>query len=382
MPVDPAPSSPAVIADDRSLRSLLRTVRESPRLAFDTEAASYHRYFDRIYLIQLSSEAVTAIVDPLGIRDMAPLGRLLANRRIEVVFHDADYDLRVLDRDYGFHPTHLFDTRVAAQLLGEPGVGLGALLEKYFDVRLDKKMQRADWSRRPLTEDMIRYAASDTRHLLALRDVLDRELEARGRRHWAQEEFKRLESLRWAPPEGQGFLRIKGAKTQPPRTLAVLKALYEWREEQARAQDRAPFRILGNEALMAVARAAPTGRASLARIRGLPTTARRRFGDDLLAAVHQGRETPPEQMPMVERAGRGRPSRRVERCVTRLKALRARRADELGLEVGVLCPNGTLYAIARAEPVETAGLDALTDLRRWQREALGEETLLGAVRAD
>ena len=157
-----APSPPVLLADDDALQSFVGKLRKQSCVALDTEAASFHRYVDRIYLLQLSSDSETAIIDPLSIKNLKPLGRLLADSSVEVVFHDADYDLRVLDRDYGFRGKRLFDTRIAAQLLGEPAIGLGPLLEKYFGVRVNKKYQRADWSQRPLTPEMISYAATDT----------------------------------------------------------------------------------------------------------------------------------------------------------------------------------------------------------------------------
>ena len=168
----------------------MRRVAREPLVAVDTEAASFHRFVDRIYLIQLSSRRETAIIDPLTVDDVSALGAMLADPAVEVVFHDADYDLRILDRDYGFHARHLFDTRIAAHLLGEPAVGLAALLEKHVGVTLDKKYQRADWSRRPLPPEMLEYAATDTRYLLALREQLRAALEARGRLSWAEEEFR------------------------------------------------------------------------------------------------------------------------------------------------------------------------------------------------
>ena len=269
--------TPALITGPADLARLVERLAREPRIGFDTEAASFHRYVDRIYLIQISSERETALVDPLAVADLTPLSGLLARQDLEVVFHDADYDLRALDRDYGFHARRVFDTRIAAQLLGEPAVGLAALLLKYFDVQMDKKLQRADWSIRPLTPDMIAYAAEDTRYLTRLREALAERLRAAGRLAWAEEEFARLETVRWtAPPPDEGYLRLKGAKALPRRALAVLRALHGWREETARALDRAPFRVLPNEALLAVARAMPHSTSELHPVAGLPGSLPRR----------------------------------------------------------------------------------------------------------
>src|SRR3989454_7283139 len=147
----------------------MTALEREPLVAADTEAASFHRYRDRIFLIQLSSPFRTEIIDPLAVEDLSPVGRLLADAKVEKIFHDADYDLRILDRDYGFRARRLFDTRIAAQLAGEPAIGLAALLEKYAGVKLAKEHQKADWSRRPLPPAMLAYAAADTAHLPALR---------------------------------------------------------------------------------------------------------------------------------------------------------------------------------------------------------------------
>src|SRR6266480_2893845 len=188
----------------------LSEISDVTELALDTEGASFHRFLDRIYLLQISTREHSAIIDPLPIGSPAKLGQLLQSNRVKVVFHDADYDLRLLHQDYGWHVTKIFDTRIASQLLGIKSFGLAALLEQFFDVKLDKKHQRADWSMRPLPEDMLEYAVQDTRFLLPLRDHMKSQLEHRGRWSWAQEEFARLEGTRWeTETEMEGFLRMK-----------------------------------------------------------------------------------------------------------------------------------------------------------------------------
>lgn len=369
-----------LITERPALEALADRLARASRIAFDTEGASFHRYLDRVYLIQLSSDAETAVVDPLALADLEPIGRLLSDERIEVVFHDADYDLRTLDRDYGFRARRIFDTRIAAQLVGEPSIGLAALLEKYQGVKINKKLQRADWSRRPLPPDMLAYAAADTMHLLVLRDLLERQLEATGRLPWAEEEFRQLEVLRWAPPQAEpGYLKLKGAKALPPRARAVLRALHEWREAKARSTDRPPFKILGNDALLALARREPRTDAELGGVAELPRSLAGRYGAELLAAIAAAPRTV-EDEPSVGAGPRApRASPEVERRIERLKELRNARARDLRMEPGVLCPNGTLEAVARAAPRSAAELDRVPELRKWQREALGVRALLDAA---
>ena len=380
------------IRTPEALAEAIAALSREPLVAADTEAASFHRYRDRIFLIQLSSPSRTEIIDPLAVADLSPVGRLLADPKVEKIFHDADYDLRILDRDYGFRARRLFDTRIAAQLAGEPAVGLAALLEKYAGVKLAKEHQKADWSRRPLPPAMLAYAAADTAHLPALREQLRVRLTALGRLAWAEEEFTRLEDLRWTgggTSDGGGtggaggaggpdaFLRVKGAKALTPRQLAALRELYRWREAQGAELDRATFRIIGNDALLAVAKALPRAPAELSGIAALPPSLAARHGPALLDGVRRALGLPESELPRVERAPRQARDPALEARVERLKAARNRAAAELGLDPGVLCGRSTLEAVARAQPPpnDRAGLSRIGELRRWQIEALGDALL-------
>jgi ribonuclease D len=353
--------------------------RREALVAADTEAASFHRYRDRICLVQLSTRERTAIVDPLALPDLAPVGELLADPNVEKVFHDADYDLRILDRDYGFRAARIFDTRVAAQFAGEPAVGLAALLEKYLSVKLAKEHQKADWSRRPLPPAMLAYAAADTQHLLALREALRARLVELGRLAWAEEESAELEAVRWTGTSdgADQFLRVKGAKALPPRSLAALRELYGWREALGAEQDKATFRIIGNDALLAVAKALPRSAADLAQIRELPETLARRHGTALRESVGRALGLSEAELPRVTRVGRPAKDAGLDQRVERLKAARNRVAVELGLDPGVLCGRATLEAIARLtpHPTDRAGLTRVGELRRWQIQVLGDAVL-------
>ena len=366
------------VARPDSLAELITAVRREPRIAVDTEAASFHRYRDRIYLIQISTASRTALIDPLAVTDLTPVGAVLADRRIEKTFHDADYDLRVLDRDYGFRATRLFDTRIAAQLAGEPAIGLAALLEKYAGVKLAKEHQKADWSQRPLPPPMLAYAAEDTRHLLALRDALEQRLRELGRLDWANEEFTRLEGLRWtgvAEGDTDGYLRVKGAKGLPPRALAVFRELHRWRETVAQRDDKAPFRVIGNDSLLAISKALPATPAGLAGLKDVPASLARRHGAALLEAVARARALPESDLPRLERSARPPKNPDFDARVERLKAVRNRMAGELRIDPGVLCGRTTLEAVARAAPKDRAGLAQVGELRRWQADVLGEAML-------
>ena len=352
----------------------LADIANTRELALDTEGASFHRFIDRIYLLQLSTRQASAILDPLTIGVPERLGALLESRKVEVVLHDADYDLRLLHQDYGWHATNIFDTRVAAQLLGIRAFGLAALLERFFGVKLDKKHQRADWSMRPLTQGMLDYAAQDTEHLLDLRDRLGRELERLGRSHWAAEEFARLEGTRWdAEEDRDAFLRMKGARDLTRRQLALLRELVAWRDGVARTLDRATFRVVGNETLLEIARTAPTSRAALGTVKGMPRGILESRSSDILAAVERGRAVPDTELPRFPRAQRWERDPDFDDVVARLKSVRDQAAERLDLDPGVLCARDRLEAVARRRPASVEQLAEVPELRKWQIEELGEE---------
>jgi ribonuclease D len=344
-------------------------------LALDTEGASFHRFVDRIYLLQLSTREQTAIVDPLRIdgTSLAPLGQLLESPAVEVVLHDADYDLRLLHQDYGWHVRNIFDTRVAAQLLGLKSFGLAALLDRYFGVRLDKKHQRADWSMRPLPADMLDYAAQDTTYLLSLRDRMLEALEQKGRLSWAREEFARLEGTKWDSTDGQdAFLRIKGARDLTRRELAVLRELVPWRDTVASAVDRATFRIIGNEQLLDIARVHPRSRDELARVKGVSRTIQENHADDIFAAVQRGLEVPEAELPRFPKSPRWDRDPKFDERVNALKTVRDAAASRLDLDPAVLASRERLEAVARKKPTTRDDLLEMPELRKWQVEELGE----------
>jgi ribonuclease D len=342
-------------------------------IALDTEGASFHRFVDRIYLLQLSTRERHAVIDPLPIGAPGGLGALMEDPDVQIVFHDADYDLRLLQQDYGWKTRNIFDTRIAAQLLGYTAFGLAALLERFFDVKLDKKHQRADWSMRPLTEDMLDYAAQDTRFLLQLRDTMATELERMGRMGWAKEEFALLEGTRWADEApGMSYLRLKGARDLSRRELAVLRELVPWRDSVAGILDRATFRVLGNEQLLDIARTQPQTKEALGKIKGMPRAILEQRGTELLEAVQRALAVPDAELPKFPRAARWDRDPEFDSRVNALKTARDAAAKRLELDPGVLCSRDRMEAVARRNPSTVEEVAEVTELRRWQVAELGE----------
>lgn len=363
------------------LAELIALIGRPSKIAIDTEAASYHRYSDAVCLLQLSTPAVTAVVDVLQVPDLKALGEVLADPAVESSFHDADYDLRLLDRDHHLRVARLFDTRIAAQLLGEPGIGLAALLEKYQGVTLDKKFQRADWSRRPLEPGMLEYAATDTHHLLPLRDLMEQKLRDAGRSEWAAEEFVIATKVRWdQKPSEEAYLKVKGARLLKPRQLAIFRELFRWRDEVAKRLDRATFRVMNPETLLLLAELQPQEVSALRGIRGISPDVADRRGTELVAAVAKGLSVTEADLPRFERTRRPPPDPAFDARLDRLKNVRNATAERLGLQPGVLCPNGTLEGIARREPKRIEEFLEVEGMRRWQVQVLGVE-LIAALTA-
>ena len=365
------------IENPDQLRALVEKLRGEPLLGADTEAAGYHRFFDRLSLVQLSTRSANYLVDPFAAGDLAPLGELFADPAVEKIFHDADYDVRILDRDAGLHISGLFDTQTAAAFLGEKQLGLGNIVEKYLGLKLPKEFQRADWAERPLSAGMKEYAATDTAHLPDLRDRLRAELEARGRLHWAQEEFLRREQTRWTESDDarEAYMKVKGARDLTPRGLAILRELYEWRDGVARERDQATFRVLGNQALLEMSASPPASVRDLPRVNGVSEGMAQRRGRDIMEAVRRGLAVAEEDLPRWPRSPRFERDLELEARVESLRDARTRVAAELDLDPGFLIPRATMEEIARARPATPEELQQLPGVRRWQVEAVGDAML-------
>jgi len=360
-----------------ALEKALSELGKGP-LAIDTEADSLHHYPEKVCLVQLSFGGRDYLVDPLAEVSLEPLAERLQDRSIVKILHGADYDLRMLHRGFGVTFTGLFDPMIAARIIGETRFGLAALLEQFFDIPMDKKFQRADWSMRPLTSDMVRYAAMDTHYLIPLHERLSARLEELGRRSWATEEFERLERIRSAPRASaeDGFRRVKGAGQLDRRKLAVLRELWTLREAHARRMDRPPFRVLHDERLIELGERLPHRMADLESLDKLPRSWRQgRRAHELLAAIRAGLAVKSEDWPARAKGGRNRSAQKTpdERLVA-IREHRDKVAEELGLEPSLLGPRAVLEQIT--ERLQSGKDPAATpELRRWQWKLLAPATV-------
>ncbi len=359
-----------IITQASELEDLAKALLREDVVAFDTEADSFYHYYDKVCLIQIATRKKCWLVDPLalgGPMNLAPLAQVFASPRVRVLFHAAEYDIYVLKRDAGFEFTNLFDTMVSAQLLGYPSIGLAALVERHFGVNLPKDEQRSDWSKRPLTDKQLGYAASDVLYLIKLAEKLEKKLIKAGRRDWAEDDFQALCGRRWPDREFDklGYLRIKGARALDPVALAVLRELFLLRDKRAREIDRPPFKVLGNRTLLEISRSQAADLDHLAQINGVSELILKRLGKDLVTAVKKGLRRPHGLIPKLETNARRRMDRTTEKRLGALKDWRGPRAEALKLDPGVLCPNAALEAIAWAIPANAKDMKGIPELKSW-----------------
>jgi len=365
------------VRTQEALARLARSLEGCRAIGLDTESDSLYHHFEKVCLVQLATDRGEAyLVDTLAVRDLSPLAPALADPALVKVLHGADYDVTTLKRDFGFSFTSLFDTMIAARLLGRSEIGLAAVARDELGVTLTKESQKDDWSRRPLTPRQEAYALADVAHLVELRERLAAKLAATGRLDWLREECEAVARLEPAARrrDPEAYLDVKGARRLPPRALAAFRELHAWRERRAEETDTPAFKILGNESLMRLAERRPKDAVSLREVPGVLPRLQRQAGE-LLAAVRRAEELPESELPCPTRSPRPVVPDTVLRRGERLKAWRARKAAELQVDVSVVLPQRLIDRLAQAGP---SGLAEVEGLRRWRREAFGAE-LLAAV---
>ncbi len=342
------------------LADFLTRLDAAPWLTLDTEADSLHAYPEKLCLIQISIPEEDRLVDPLSRISLAGLFGSIRER--EIIMHGSDYDLRLFRKWHSFVPSRIFDTMIAARLLGEPQFGLHALVKKFLGIELDKGPQKADWAQRPLTPRMLEYARNDTRHLKALSDILRARLVELGRLEWMEESCERLiAECAVVPPADPDVWRVKGSSFLARPALAVLKAIFEWRETQAIAANRPPFFVLSPDTMVGIAANATTGQPW---DQLLP----RRFRPDrhrtIRDAVAKGLAVPEAEWPEIPRHRSPRQTEAQKRRAQQLEKGRDRKAAELAIDQTLIAPRAALNRLAE-DWDQNAPL-----LMRWQRTLL------------
>jgi len=339
----------------------------SRAIVLDTESNSFHHYPEQICLVQIATRHRVYIIDTISLDDLAPLKAVLVDDSIKKVIHGADYDIRSLDRHYGFRIRNLFDTSIAARFTGITQFGLAALIRDLLGITINKnkRLQRADWGRRPLSIEALEYAATDVRHLFALREILNQRLRTLGRATWVAEECARIEEVRYTTPNLEtAYLSVKGAKDLDGHGLAVLQSLFLFREKEAQRQHRPPFFVLPDASLIFLA---TSPEATLSEVPGLGQTGLKRFGQGLQQALRNGITAPPIHRPYTIRTVRA--TKEQVRRLGRLKEWRILLGSRLSLDPSLLWPLSSLERLAKAP--DTLSVELTSDnIRHWQRDVV------------
>ena len=363
------------------LEGIARILGRAEIIGVDLEADSLHHYFEKVCLLQIATDSASYIIDPLAIKDLSSLHPVFSNSHIRKVFHGADFDVRSLYRDFRIGVENLFDTQLACKFLGFRETGLESVLRNRFQVDLNKKFQRADWSQRPLSPELLEYAAMDGRYLIPLSRMLGKELEEKGRLSWVEEECRFLSKVRFTPPSHEPlYLRVKGASRLDPRSLAVLEALLKFREAQARKSDLPPFKVLGNESLLELATQKPLFLEELDTGKILSRKQIDRHGAHLLREIHRAMAIPDENLPAYPREKRPDLPSAARKREKALKTWRDLRAKNLGIEPGILLNNVLIRDLALKDPQSMRELEGIPGLKKWRQEHFGAEILAAQKR--
>lgn len=356
----------------QELREVAKELQKQDILAVDTESNSLYVYQEQVCLIQFSTPEKDTLVDALLLPDLSPLAPIFNSEKILKVFHAAEYDLICLYRDYGFKFDFLFDTMIAARTLGYQQVGLGSLLEQFFSIRMEKKYQRANWGKRPLKQEMLKYARLDSHYLIPLQEILRRELEKSDRWELALEDFRRLTQNIEDTTESseEDFWNLRGARDLTARSAAILKSVYKFREAEAAKQNRPSFKVLSNQALIEISQKPPKNLQDLYQVSGLGQRLAQRYGKGLLKAVREGRAAPPLHPPKYER-----PENAVLERIDALRDWRKNTGKYLGVPSNVILPRDVLIRIARANPQDMQHLQTQMGDLPHRFERFGYEIL-------
>lgn len=379
--------APELIQTEQGLARMVEHLRKEKLFAIDTEGNSYFRYYPRVCLIQITayanssqgspSDVVDYLVDPLCIKDLSALGDVLADPSIEVIGHALENDIITIQRDFGFRFTHVFDTQLAARILGWRKYGLGSILEEHFGVLSDKRMQLTDWGRRPLTPKQMLYAQLDTHYLPALRARQIQELKQAKRWKEAQEAFAALENVSYVEKQRDesSFWQMKYVREVPREDTGLLLELWLWREQIAQQMDRPPFKILNDRALVDITLRKPQDLHELAAIHGVSKRQLDRFGRDILAAIRRGQSRPLPELPEYEPRLDLRLEEPIRSRYHALRRWRTETANARGVDPDIVFSNEVLLKIAKEAPRQMEELKAIPAVGPWKAATYGQDIL-------
>ena len=358
------------------LEKAVSALEKEKVIAVDLEADSMYHFKEKVCLIQLATEKTSVVVDPLQVNNFSLLRPLFSNPDIQKIFHGADYDVRSLYRDFKIKINNLFDTELACRFLGIKETGLKAVLKMFFEVNIEKKYQKKDWSKRPLPEEMVEYASKDVIYLQPLAKILIDKLEEIDRLSWVLEECNILSKVRPVlPDEAPLFLKFKGAGRLKSKSLAVLEALLQYRKSVAEKKDKPLFKIIGNDSIMKIATARPV---TLRRLKGGKALSGRQismYGNDLIKVVVGALKITERELPVYPRKTVSAMPYKVFERIKVLKSWRDSKARELDMDSGIMCNNALITAIAVKNPEDIKSMGTIKEMKNWQKTAFGREII-------
>ena len=359
-----------------ALKRACQTLSKASRIAVDLEADSLYHYQEKVCLIQMAANGSNFVVDPLALSELSPLAPLFSDGNIQKIFHGADYDVRSLYRDFGIVIKNLFDTELASRFLGITGTGLEAVVMEHFNIRLDKKYQKKDWSERPLPTEMIDYAAHDVMYLLPISERLVESLKQKNRLDWVIEECEYLSGVRPVSNNHQPlFLKIKGAGRLSPMVLAALENILLFRQQTAQKKDKPLFKIFSNRAALALAVALPRTLEALQETKILSSNQSNMYGKSIVTCIKTALHLPASALPVYPKQDGARPPADVAPRIKALQVWRNEKGDALGMDPGLICNRSLATRLAIQNPRTIDAIKKMEEMKSWQKAAFGKEIL-------
>ena len=340
-------TGPVLITTPADLEKTIKILESCSAIAVDTESNSLYVYREQVCLLQISTPDGDWLIDTLAVKDISPLAGIFSDPTKEKIFHASEYDVICLKRDYCFEFTNLFDTMIAARILGEEAIGLASLLKSRLGIELDKKYQRANWGIRPLPRAMLEYASHDSHHLFELRGILENELKEKNLLDLAREDFKLACKVppHAANPNQNSCWKVAGASPINPREAAILKELCLYREKEASRLNLPPFKVLSNESLVHLSQAHPASLDEMTTVKGMSEKLIHRHGQAIIAAIQRGDAAEP-----VRRPKKIRPDEQFLNRFNALREWRKNKGKELKVESDVVLPRDFVELIASGNP--------------------------------
>lgn len=369
-----------IINTPSKLEDVALLLKKEKTIAVDLEADSMFHFKEKVCLVQIAAKRINVVIDTLQIKDLSLLKPFFKNRDIKKIFHGADYDVRSLYRDFHIKINNLFDTQLACMFLGIKGTGLEAVLQQRFNVKLNKRFQKKDWSKRPLPDEMIRYAACDVIYLFPLASILEKELAEKGRLPWVYEECAILSKVR--PPALNSdplYLKLKGAGRLNRRCLAVLEHLLQSRRKIAKKKDKPLFKIFSNNSMIKLAEAQPVNLQQLKKSNTLSARQIDMYGNVLVEAINKALNIPEDKLPVYPRGNAPVKKPEVEERAKALKNWRDKKAKILEINPSLVLTKTMINTIAVCNPLDKSDVERIKELKNWQKEEFGED-ITGVLR--